>query len=185
MKLLFTLASLLASSTLVFAQATATATATATTKPKPLSSADKSFVKNSTESIYYLTNLADKVKAVARDGNVSEGTKTLSTKVGGELGKVWGEIGAISTAAGETLPAALKGADKTKVAGLGKLKDEKFEKEYAELSAKELKRLVSVMESGSKNTQNTELKAIAEKWTATVKGISDDAATLSKTVGKK
>lgn len=185
----FTLA-LLASSSFIFAQATSTTSTTTGTgtgaKPKStLASSDKSFIKNSTESIYFLTNLADKVRTASKDMTLTEGTTTLGKKIGTELGKVWAEVGAIASAAGEPLPTTLKGADKTKMASFGKLKDQKFEKEFAELSSKEAKHLVSVMESGAKMAQNPELKSIAEKWVPTVKGIADDAAALTKTAGKK
>jgi predicted outer membrane protein len=188
MKLTAFALTLLASSSLLLAQATTTGTSTTGTggaKKTTLASSDKTFIKNSTESIYFLTSLADKVRALSKDGNVSEGVKTFSGKVGSELGKVWGEIGAIASAAGETLPTTVKGSDKTKLASLGKLKEEKFEKEYAELSSKELKHLVPVMESGSKMAQNPELKEIAAKWLPTVKGLADDGTALTKTAGKK
>jgi putative membrane protein len=189
MKFPATFAALLATTSLLLAQATTTTTTTTPTagaaKPKPLAASDKSFIKNSTDGIYFLTNLSDKVRSLAKDGNLSEGTKTLGNKMGSELGKIWGEIGGIATASGETLPSQLKGSDKTKVASLSKLKEDKFEKEFAELSSKEGKKLVQIFESGSKSAQNPELKAIAEKWIPTVKGISDDAAALVKTTAHK
>jgi predicted outer membrane protein len=185
--------SLLAASSALFAQTTSTpattGTSTATTgagaKAKPLASSDKTFIKNSTESIFFLTSLADRVRTMSKDATFSESTTTLGKKIGTELGKVWGEIGAIASSSGEPLPTALKGSDKTKVANLGKLKEDKFEKEFGELSAKEAKQLVTVLENGAKSAQNPELKSIAEKWVPTAKVIADEAAALSKSAGKK
>jgi len=179
-------AALLASATLVFAQANppATGTTTGTTdakaKAKPLSTADKAFVKKAGESLFFLSNLSEKVRGVERDSKVSPDISDLAKKLGtnGDVGKAWGEIGQIASSTNDMalLPAELKGADKTKVAALGKLKDQKFEKEVAELILKESKDVVRTFESGSKSANNPELKAIAEKYLPTLKGIEDDAA---------
>ncbi|MEQ1861967.1 MAG: DUF4142 domain-containing protein [Chthoniobacteraceae bacterium] len=178
---------LLATPSLLLAQATPATPAPATPagKPKPLASSDKTFVKNSLEGVYFLTQLAEKERGFERDNPVSDNLKKLARAMGGDGGKIWGEIATVATNHGETLPNQLKGSDKTKVAGLGKLKVDKFEKELAELAEKEAKSLLKVFESGAKSVQHAELKAIVEKWTATVKTFADDAAALAKSAGKK
>lgn len=176
-------AALIASSSLLFAQATTTTTTTTTAagaKPKPLATSDKSFIKKAADSMFLLSSLSEKIRGVERDNKVSPDISALAKKLGanGEVGKAWGEIGAIASNSGDMtlLPTALKGADKTKVASLGKLKDDKFEKEVSELIAKESKDLVKAFESGAKMANNPELKAIAEKYIPTMKEVESDAA---------
>jgi predicted outer membrane protein len=184
MKLFATLA-LLATSSLVFAQEPAAATppapATPPAKPKPLAAQDKSFMKNATESMYYLINIAEKTKRQA----VSEDVKKLGGKISGDLNKVWGEIGEIATAAGEAMPTELKGGDKAYAQRLTKAEADKFDKMFVEQVGKEAKKLARYFESGSKSAQHPELKAIGEKYAAMIKGYETQAEELEKTLGKQ
>lgn len=170
---------LLASTSLLLAQATPT-TPGAKDKPKPLSSSDKSFVKKAAESLYLLSNLSDRVRSMERDGVVAPDISALGKKLGanGDVGKAWGEIGTIASNSGDMtlMPTELKGAEKTKVGALGKLKDDKFAKEWAELVAKESKELTKSFESGIKMINHAELKAVAEKFLPAMKTIEEDAA---------
>jgi hypothetical protein len=195
MKFPTTLAPLFVSTSLVFAQtapttsttpaATSPTTATsAGAKPKPLSTSDKSFVKKAGESLYLLSNLADKIRHKERDEKVSPDISALSKKMGnnGDVGKAWGEIGVVAASTGDVtlMPAELKGSDKTKVAALSKLKDEKFEKEWAEMAAKEVKEVIKSFESGAKMANHPDLKAIPEKYLPAMKVIEDEAAKAAK-----
>lgn len=175
-----------------FAQApTAPATTTATTppvaaatpaaKPKPLGSQDKSFMKNATESMYYLIHISERTKRNA----MNEDVKKLGSKITGDLNKVWGEIGTIATASGETLPTELKGSDKAYAARLSKVEAEKFDKMFAEQVAKEAKKLARYLESGSKSAQHPELKAIGEKYSAMVKAYETEAESLEKALNAR
>lgn len=179
MKFPISLAALLASTSLVLAQATSTTTTGADAKPKPLSTSDKSFIKKAGESLYLLSNLADKVRHMERDSKVSPDISALSKKMGnnGDVGKAWGEIGTVAASTGDVtlMPAELKGSDKTKVASLNKLKDDKFEKEWAELALKEVKEVIKSFESGAKMANHPELKAVPEKYLPAMKVIEDEA----------
>jgi hypothetical protein len=185
----FTLA-LLATTAFGLAQATPTTPATpaaptgatsAADKPKPLPAGDKTFIKNTTESIYYLTNLAEKSK---RNAN-SEPVKTLGGKLQADFNKAWGDIGGIATSNGEVLPAALKGSDKGNAERLGKAEGEKFDKAFLDLAGKELKKLTRALENGIKATQNADLKAAATKWAPTMKDYTDQVEKAEKELGKK
>jgi hypothetical protein len=171
-------AALLASTSLLLAQATPTTPGTKE-KPKPLSTSDKAFVKKAGESLYLLSNLSERVRHMERDNKVSPDISALSKKFGatGDVGKAWGEIGTLASNSGDMtlMPTEIKGPDKTKVSGLGKLKDDKFEKEWAEIVSKETKELTKAFESGAKMANSPELKAIAEKFLPAVKGLEDDA----------
>ena len=177
---------LLATATLGLSQAVPAATPAPATpapgKPKPLSSTDKTFVKNVAESLYFLTNIAERTRLNAG----SESVKDIGAKLLGDLNKVWGEIGTVASANGEMMPTEIKGSDKTHAARLGKVTVEKFDKEYIEMTAKELKRLGRDLESGAKQCQNAELKAVAAKCAPTIKEYQDKAeATLKGLTGKK
>lgn len=179
MKFPVSLAALLASTSLVLAQTTSTTSTTgADAKPKPLSTSDKSFIKKSGESLYLLSNLAEKVRQMERDKAMSPDISALSKKMGnnGDVGKAWGEIGAVASSTGDVtlMPAELKGSDKTKVASLNKLKDDKFEKEWAELALKEMKEVIKSFGSGAKMANHPELKAIPEKYLPAMKVIEDE-----------
>jgi predicted outer membrane protein len=149
-------------------------------KPKPLAAQDKSFVKNTTESMYFLINIAEKTKRQA----VSEDVKKLGAKITENLNKAWGEIGTVASAAGETMPTELKGGDKAYAARLGKAEADKFDKMFAEQAGKEAKKLARYLETGSKSAQNAELKALGEKYAAMVKGYESEAETVEKALNK-
>lgn len=181
-------ATLLATTSLLLAQASTSTTTTTTTttgsdakaKPKPLSSSDKTFIKKAGESLYLLSNLAEKVRQMERDKTMSPDISALAKKMGnnGDVGKAWGEIGGIASSTGDVtlMPAELKGSDKTKVAALGRLKDEKYEKEWSELALKEIKEVIKSFESGAKMVNHPELKTIAENYLPAMKVIEDEAA---------
>jgi putative membrane protein len=187
----FTL-TLLATSALGFAQATpatpssfgtaSTGSGTsAAAKPKPLAAADKSFVKSSAESLYYLTNLAEKTK---RNAN-SDAVKTLGGKLLADFNKAWGDIGTVATNNGEVMPSELKGSDKSNAAKLGKADGEKFDKEFLELTGKELKKLSRSLETGVKMTQHADLKAAATTWAPAMKSYSEQVEQAEKELVKK
>lgn len=171
-------AALLASSSLLFAQAS-TSTSTSATKPKPLPSGDKAFAKKAGESLFLLSKMSEQVRGMERDSKVSPDVSELAKKLGtnGDVGKAWAEIAGVISAAGEAtlLPTELKGPDKTKFASLGKLKDAKYEKEFSELVLKETRDLVRTFESGAKMLTTPELKSAAEKYLPSLKGLEDDA----------
>jgi predicted outer membrane protein len=188
MKLLFsTSAILLAFTAFALAQTTtgtavgttgATATTGAAAKPKLLAQTDKTFIKNTAESMYFLTTIAEKTKRNAG----SETVKMLGKKMLNDLNKIWGEVGGVASANGEMMPSELKGADKNHAKKLDK--PERFDKEFLDLAGKESKKLSRYMESGAKMAQNAELKAIAERWIPTVKSHEDEIEKAEKEIKK-
>jgi predicted outer membrane protein len=175
----------LASVTLGFAQAPTTTTApttgTAAAKPKPLAAGDKSFLKNTAESLYFLITIADKSKRSAN----SEPVKKLGEKMAGDLNKIWGELGKIAETNKETLPTELKGSDKTTSERIGKAEADKFDKMFLSSADREAKKVARTFESGAKSLQDPSLKTLAETWGPTVKTLSEEIVKTEKEIAKK
>ena len=162
---------LAASSPQILAQATTTGSTTgagtsgaAGAAGKGLAAADKKFVKDAGEGLYYVIGLAEKAKTKAG----TDGVKKLSEKLNAELNKVWAELATFSQATNEKLPTELSGGDKSKSERLGKQEGEKFDKEFLDLTSKELKKVARVFETASKS-QNPEVKKLGDTWAAPLK----------------
>jgi putative membrane protein len=149
-------------------------------KAKPLAQGDKTFLKNSAESMYFLISLCDKSKNGAKTDTV----KKLGGKIAGDLNKAWGELGEAAKANNEVLASELKGADKSHAEKLGKAEPDKFDKLFLDEAGKEIKKLARYMESGAKSVQSPELKKVAENWGPTIKGYSDEIDKTEKEVAK-
>jgi putative membrane protein len=165
-------ASLLFLPATLFAQATTTGAtppggtpgAGATTeKAKPIAPADKKFVKDAGESIYYELALAEKTKVKAG----TDAVKKLGEKLNQDLKKVWEEVATFAQANNEKMPTELSGGDKSAAERLGKLDGEKFDKQFLSLISKEAKKLARVFDA--KSLQSPELKKVAENYGATLK----------------
>ena len=157
----------------LFAQATTTGTtppagtpgaATSTTeKAKPIAPADKKFVKDAGESLYYELALVEKTKVKAG----TDAVKKLGEKLNQDLKKVWEEVATFAQTNNEKMPTELAGGDKSAAERLGKLDGEKFDKQFFTLISKEAKKLSRVFDA--KSLQSPELKKVAENYGATLK----------------
>ena len=134
-------------------------------KAKPLGVAEKKFLKDSLEGMFFVMDLVGKAKTGAK----VEVTKTESATLKGDLDKVWAEVAGYASNNSEPVPAALAGSDKGKSERLGKA-GEKFDKEFYKIVNKEVERLQKTFESYAKSGQVPELKTIAGNWEATLKG---------------
>ncbi len=144
-----------------------TATVTTGEKAKPLSAADKKFVKDSLDGIFYILDLNGKVKANAK----TEVVKTLGGTLNGDLNKIYTDVAGFASEKGEKVPSELTGGDKSKAERLGKVGD-KFDKEFTKIVSKEIDKLAKIFEGAAKGVQDLALKEFSTKWTATLK---DDA----------
>ncbi len=149
-------------------------------KAKPLSSQDKSFVKNSLESMYLLMNLSDKKK---RESLKVTEANAVGEKISTEMTKLWEQLAPMATANGDKLPEAVPNSDKSKIERLNKAPGDKFDKEWIKLVGKETKHLATAFTAG-KSAQNAELKALAMTWEPTLKSIDDETNTAEKAVAK-
>lgn len=154
----------------------ATTTTTSTDKPKPLSSSDKSFLKKSLDSLYFLTNLTEGGK---RNSLKVEDTKKLAEKISNDSNKIYGELSALITDPKE-LPNKVGGGDKSKMDKAAKAEGDKYDKEQFELIAKELKSLARSFEAASKSAQNETIKQVITTWIEPVKTEADDAEKIVK-----
>lgn len=162
------------------ATATATATAKSSEKPKPLAAGDKSFVKNSLETAYYVMSLTDKKML---DNVKSEDAKKAAQKLNGDLNKVWSELAPIATADGQKLPGAIAPSDKSKVDRLTKAQADKYDKEWLKLLTKETKKLSTLFANAAKS-QDAQIKKLAGDWATTIKLSDDDLEKAEKDAAK-
>ncbi len=150
-------------------------------KAKPLSAADKKFIKDASETVYYELNLIEKAKRNALDKSVS----TLGEATNKDLQKIWEEVATLAVARNEKMPTELTGSDKSKADKLGKAEASKFDKEFLKIFTKETKRLAQSFEVASKSAQDAEIKTFAAKWLDAVKGHATGADKTDDELGKK
>jgi hypothetical protein len=160
----------------VLAQSTASAD-----KPKPLSSSDKKFIKDASESLYYQLRILE----VAKRNAATEAAKQAGEKFNGEAQKMWEELAQIAEAKGEKMPIELSGSDKGAAERLGKAKEEKFDKQFYKDLSKEAKKLATTFETASKSAQDPEVKAYAEKWHVAARSLHTDVEPAEKEAGKR
>ena len=140
-------------------------------KSPPLADAEKRFVKEAADSLLVGQLLAT---MGARSLTASDGTKTLTTKVNGELEKAWTEFATVSMAKNAQIPTEVNHTDKAAAGKIGKLTADKMEKELIKELAKESKKNARAFETAAKSLRDPELKAFAEKWAPTLKGHSTE-----------
>lgn len=178
-----------ASQTVAFAQATPATTTgttppggkpgtTATDKAKALAPADKKFVKDASESLYYELALLEKTKIKAS----TDAVKKLGEKMNDELKKVWEELAAFAQPNNEKMATELSGGDKSAAERVGKLEGDKFDKQLLNLLGKEAKKLSRTFES--KGIQTPELKKIAENHAPTLKSHVSEVEKAEKEAAK-
>ncbi len=154
----------------------------ATPAPKPLSPVEKNFIRNAGKSINYLVKLAmaGKNPAVTDDKLVR-----FRDKITSDLNKAWAGLNKVAGARGETIATELAGADKIGVEKLGKLKEERFLKEWLGELAKEAKKLDKDFESAGRTLQDPELKTFAANYTPIVNTVYTSAESQEKELKKK
>src|SRR5436190_3257494 len=129
------LACALAAASTASAQLTMSATATGSpaAKPKILGPTEKKFVKDTTDSMYFVTELIGQGKKKAKTPQV----KALSGKVKKDYDKIWADVAGFASAHGETMNNTLKGADKMAADRLQEQQGEDWDKEFLKLTSKE------------------------------------------------
>ena len=184
------LGTLSAASALAQAPAPATATppaapGTATTapaeKPKPLSVNEKKFVKDTGKSLYYQIQLTTAAKTALTDEKLVKLRDTANK----DLNKAWDELSKFAQARGETLPVELVGADKSDVERLGKLKEDKFVKQWIEFLNKEAKHLDKDFEQAGKSAQDTDLKTYIQNYGPSIRSLFTSSEAAEKGLKKK
>jgi putative membrane protein len=179
------LPSLLAICSLALSVVPASGQAAAGDKPKPLAAQDKKFIKDAGESLYYELKLAELGKK-----SEDSSAKQASELVDKDANKIWEELAAHAQTHEEKLPVDLSTSDKNSVDRLGKMKDDKNNKDKADKQlmkelSKEAKKLVLTFETAAKTAQNPELKAYAEKWLPTLKTHLEETDKAEKAAGKR
>jgi hypothetical protein len=177
-----------ASQTVAFAQAPATQAGTtppggkpgttATDKAKTIAPADKKFVKDASESLYYELALLEKTKIKAS----TDAVKKLGEKMNEDLKKVWEELAAFAQPNNEKMATELTGGDKSAAERVSKLEGDKFDKQLLNLLGKEAKKLARTFES--KAIQSPELKKIAENYAPTLKSHVGEVEKAEKEASK-
>jgi len=141
------------------------ATVSGTEKPKPLPPADKKFIKDSLDSMYFEMEVIGKAKNDAK----LDTTKTAANTVKDDLDKIWADVAQVAGDRGEKIPdGGLSGGDKSKVERLGKA-GEKFDKEFFKLVNREAEKLAKTFETAQKSATEPAIKQIATNWTAKLK----------------
>jgi hypothetical protein len=134
---------LLSPSAVAQTSATSTTGAGGTTaagaKAKPLSAAEKKFIKDASESVYYALHLT----GMAEKNASATPTKEVAKSIKEDGDKIWEELGAIAQAKGEKMTTDLSGGDKSSSERLGKNKEDKFDKPFLKELSKEVKRLAT------------------------------------------
>jgi hypothetical protein len=148
-------------------------------KPKPLSSSDRTFVANSVESVYLLLSLVD---WQAHQNITGAGTLDYVKAAGKDFNAFWAELVVLCNANGLTVPTALGGADKAKLARLRRETGGRYEKELLEWISKETRRLSSGLVAASKTGGDPQFKQLAEKWAPVVKTQKESAEKAEKLV---
>jgi hypothetical protein len=144
----------------------------ATPAPKPLAPMEKTFLKNGGKSIYYLLQTATVAKTT--NANLSESAGKYRDGTIKDMTKTWEALKGVAKAHGETLPEELTGADKSDVDKLGKLKDERFAKQWLEDLIKEGKKLAKEFESAEKTAQADDLKMFIINYGSLVRGVATE-----------
>jgi len=141
------------------------ATTSGTEKAKPLPPADKKFIKDSLDSMYFEMEVIGKTKTDAK----LESTKTVANTVKEDLDKIWADVAQVAGDRGEKIPdGGLSGGDKSKAERLGKA-GEKFDKEFFKLVNREAEKLAKTFETAQKSATEPAIKEIATNWTAKLK----------------
>ncbi len=154
------------------------ATPEATPPPKPFSPTEKNFIRNAAKSIYFQIQIATAAKNSFTDPKDSK-VRLRDTTIK-DLNKAWTGLSKIAQTRGETLTGELTGSDKTTVERLGKVKEDKFAKEWSEELAKESKKLDKDFESAVRTLQDTELKTFVSNYTPIVHNVFTSAEAAEK-----
>ena len=176
---------LLSPSAVAQTSATSTTGAGGTTaagaKAKPLSAAEKKFIKDASESVYYALHLT----GMAEKNASATPTKEVAKSIKEDGDKIWEELGAIAQAKGEKMTTDLSGGDKSSSERLGKNKEDKFDKPFLKELSKEVKRLATAFQTAAKSAQDPEVKTFAEKWLPTLKKHEEAADKAESEAGKR
>jgi hypothetical protein len=146
---------------------------------KPLTPADKKFIKEASESLFFELAIVD--VAMRRNRPVGQGrdaAKTLGDRLYPDLQKAWEELSKFAQTKNEKVREELSGAEKRDVEELRAVAIEKFNKEVMVLLGKEGKKLEQIF--ASKQIQHPILKKIAAIYAPTFKQHVTDIAQAAK-----
>lgn len=177
------LAALVLPSASLFAQAPAATPAPGAAAPaaKPLSPVEKNFIKNAGKSLYYLIQVNAPAKTAVTAENLSRSRDKLSS----DLKKAYDGLNTLAKARGETITSELTGGDKAGVERLGKMKDDKFTKQWVDELMKEAKKLNKDFEAAERTLQAPDVKQYAADYSAIVRGIFASVESMEKALKKK
>ena len=154
------LATLLAVSTPVFAQAPAATSPLAARLGDP----EKKFIKDFTEQHLFEQELVNKAKAKDTANPIGAATGALYKKVMGDLGKSWTEFATLTQEKKVEITTTAKTSDRAAATAVGKLDGVKFEKEFVKVLGKEAKHTDTLLTTAEKSVRDAEVKAFIEKW---------------------
>jgi len=167
-----------------FAQAPAAPGAAPTApaeKPKPLQFTDETYVKSSLKSLYYLIQLANAAKTNVTDPNLARMRDTAAQ----DLTTALKGLSKIAEAHGLPVPTEIAGNEKVDLERLGKVKPDKYPKEWVEALFKEIKHLDHETEMASKTAQDDDLKTFIGNYTPTIHGVFTNADGAEKAMKAK
>ena len=144
----------------------AQAAADAAEMAKALTPADKKFIKEATESLYFELAIAE--VAIRRNRPVGAGrdsTRQLADRLHPELQKAWEELSKFAQAKNEKVRDELSGGEKRDVEEIRSVAIEKFHKEVTGLLGKMAKQVAQTFASSS--IQHPVLKKIAARHAPT------------------
>jgi hypothetical protein len=149
---------------------------------KPLSPTEKNFIRNTGKSLNYLVALAEAGKnpAVKEDKHVKFRDKTIT-----DLKKVSEGLKKTATERGETVEAELAATDKSGIERIGKMKDDRFLKQWLEELAKETKKLERDFQSAERSLQDPDMKTFVSNYTPMVRTVLAAAETQERELKKK
>ncbi len=142
---------------------------------------EKSFVKNAGKSIYYQIQLAAAAKTTVTDEKLARLRDTVTK----DLNKAWEGLSKIAKERGETLVGELQGADKSSIERLGKMKDDKFVKEWLGELAKESKKLDRDFEQGGKTFADPDMKTYVSNYGPSIRNVFTSSEAAEKAFKSK
>ena len=157
----------------------AVTTTSVAAKPKPLGEPEKRFFKEVSEAILFEQKLA----TIGSKATVGEESKKAFNTVNNELKRVWEKFATLSMEKGATISQEVSKSDASKAERIGKLKEDKLEKELIEDLGKETKKTSRLFDS--KTLQDPVLKKFADDWGPTIKGHEGTIDKAEKALGKK
>lgn len=152
------------------------AAASPTPRPKPLAYTDETYVHNATKSMSYLIQLANAAKTNITDPSLSR----LRDSVANDLGTAMTELKKIADMHGTKLVTDVGGTEKFNLDRLGKVKLDKYPKEWVAEVFKESKKLDHETEMTAKTAVDEDLKTYFTNYTPLIHNVFTGAEAADK-----